>query len=245
MRFFKTIITIATICLFVLLGCNKEDELGEVIVKIKLIDENEYEMENKSGINVVLTRGQEKYSSTTNSLGESYFDNLPYGIFNVELEKEGYISDLCTPSIEYHDNDSIDFFRFNMLEIPKYSVKIDSIIRKRDMDYDSRLYAYGKLQNKKGIPKVQYRLITYFGDKENVSKDNFQFYHYTAILGWKIEGNNCELMITNWVNSFIVPPEADTLYVRFYPCASYFDWIPIREQAFGTPSDVFKWIVPN
>ena len=234
------------VCLILFFGCKKDDELNNVTMNIKLIDENDYEIENSNNIIVILTRGQENYAGSTNSNGNCIFENLPYGVFKVELKKNGFISESISPELLYYENDSIDVYKFKMLEIPQYTVSIDSITRSYEMDYERRLYAYGVLNNTKGIPKVQYRLISYFSDSEDVSKDNYSFYHYTSILGGKIEDDNtCELMITNWVNSFIVPPEADTLYVRFYPCAQYSDWIPIREEAFGTPSDVFKWIVPN
>lgn len=236
---------ISLICLILFFGCNKEDELSDVTLNIKLIDENDYPVENGSNIIVTLTRGQENYSETTTSNGNCTFESLPHGVFNVELKKDGFISEYIAPKLSYYEIDSIDVHQFKMLEIPQYTVSIDSITRSYEMDYETRLYGYGTLHNIKGIPKIQYRLIAYFSDNEDVSKNNYTFYHYTTILGWKIANNSCELMITNWVNSFIVPPEADTLYVRFYPCARYPDWGPIREEAFGSPSDAFKWIVPE
>lgn len=243
MKAFKTTQIILLACFIFFVGCNKEDELRDVTVNIKLIDENGYDIENGEDITVILARGQENYSGTTNSKGDCNFKNLPYGTFNVNLQKNGFVSEFIAPELMYRDNDTVDVYKIKMLEIPEYTVSIDSIARSYKMDYESRLFAYGTVNHTKGIPKVQYRLISYFGDNRDVSKDNYLFYHYTHVMSGEVVKDISKLTITNWANSYIVPPGADTLYVRFYPCAQYHEWITIREEALGTPSDVFKWAV--
>ena len=129
------------------------------------------------------------------------------------------------------------------MEIPNYQISFDSIKRKPVIEDNLRLYGYGKLHNTKGLPKIQYQSIAYFSNKVGVSKDDYLFYHFGAIIIHYINGDNCQIWITNCTNSYLVPPGYDTLYVRIYPIATYPEWLEIREEAFGVPSDVYKWVI--
>jgi hypothetical protein len=60
-----------------------------------------------------------------------------------------------------------------------------------------------------------------------------------------IKGNNCQIWIPNWTNPYLVPPGYDSLYVRVYPRAAHPEWLEIREEAFGIPSEVYKWAIPK
>jgi len=100
-------------------------------------------------------------------------------------------------------------------------------------------------QNIKGLPKIQYSTIVYFSNNINVSKDNYLFYHFGAVMYFYINCNNCQIQVSNWIYPYLVPPGYDTLYVRVYPRAAYPEWLDIREDAFGIPSEVYKWVVPK
>lgn len=245
MKIAKTIGFLFLICATLLFSCKKEDELNDVAVKVTLIDENESPIGDNSGVGVVLSRGQEKFQATTDVNGQCVFPGFPFGIFNVKLEKEGFISEYIHSELTHHENDSIAVHSFKMLEMPDIKISIDSITIRPDEGYNFRLWAYGKLYNAEGTPRIQYNGIAYFGDHENVSKDDYILYHYCAIVKHYIKGNNCQIWITNWRFSNLVPPGYDALYIRFYPVPPYPEWLTIREEALGEPSDVFEWIVPN
>ena len=86
-----------------------------------------------------------------------------------------------------------------MLEIPDIKITIDSIEISPDFDYTWRLFAYGKLFNAQVPPRMQYDGIVYFGDTENVSKDDYILYHYAAIIKHYIDGDNCQIWLTRWI----------------------------------------------
>lgn len=245
MRIFRTVKLILSVGILFLASCKKQDVPTNVVVGVNLIDENEYAITNNSGIHVTLSEGQNKFAGVTGSNGECTFNNLPYGTYNVQFEKSGFISEFINPFLRHSENDSINFHAFKMHEIPKYQISLDSISRKSEVGDDSRLYGYGKLHNTKGLPKIQYQTIVYFSNNVNVSKDNYLFYHFGAIIIHYINGNNCQIWMSNWTSAYLVPPGYDTLYVRVYPNAFYQEWFKIREEAFGIPSEVFKWVIPK
>jgi len=245
MRIFKTVKLLASVGIFLFANCKKQDIPTSIVVDVNLIDENGYAIAGNSGINITLSDGQEKFQGVTGSNGECTFNNLPYGTFNVQFEKSGFISEYINPGLLHNVNDSTNFHPYKMLEIPNYQISLDSIKTKSETGDNSRLYGYGKLHNTKGLPKIQYETIVYFSNNINVSKDNYLFYHFGAVLYWYINGNNCQIQISNWTNPYLVPPGYDTLYVRVYPRAAHPEWLDIREDAFGVPSEVFIWVVPK
>ncbi len=245
MRILGTVKLIISVGIFLLASCKKQETPTNIVVNVNLIDENEYVITNNSGINITLSDGQENFMGVTGSNGECTFNNLPYGTFNVKFEKSGFISEYINPVLSHNENDSINFHSYKMLEIPNFEISLDSINRKSKVGDNSRLYGYGKLHNTKGLPKIQYETIVYFSNNINVSKDNYLFYHFGAVMIFYINGNNCQIWMSNPLISYLVPPGYDTLYVRVYARAAHPEWLDIREEAFGVPSDVYKWVIPK
>lgn len=235
-------IVLLIFCLFVL-GCEKENENPNLIIKAKLIDENGYALVDNSGVNVRLIRGQELYQGTTDSKGECSFPDFPYGIFNVQFEKNGYISEYRNPQITYHDTDTSNVFSYNLVEVPKYEIVIDSITKSRHQYSTNGYYGYARLKNMKGKPSIQLSSRVYFSDKSDVSSEKYLFFHYGPMLIFLINGDKCIVWIRSDGEKTYIPPGYDTLYVRVYPIALNGDWYIVREEALGKPSEVFKWKV--
>lgn len=227
-------------CVFVL-GCKKDNDLPNLVLKIKLFDENGYSVSDKSDIKILLSRGLESFHGVTDSKGECSFSNFPYGIFNVQLEKNGFISEFMNPELTYHENDTLDVHTYNMVEIPNFEIIIDSIT-KSTSSYDG-YFGYARLKSTNGKPLIQYNSRVYFSDKNDVSKDNYLFFLYGPILAWFIDGDNCIVWIRDMHSDNPVPSGYETLYVRIYPKAFNGDWYLFREEALGKPSEVFKWKV--
>lgn len=231
-----------TFCLiFLFIGCEKERESADIVVKVNMLDENENIITDKSGVDISLSSGKATFHGITDVQGQCIFKNLPYDIFSGTLKKPEYISDLIHPELSNYKEDTTLIRNFTIIEIPKYQIKIDSIIL--EPKFKERLLGYGKIKNTKGLPKLQYFALAYFSNNSGVSKENYLFYHYASIQRWNINGDNCVLRITNWVNQYLIPPGYDSLYVRIYPSATYREWTNIRPEAFGTPSDVFNWVI--
>ncbi|MCA1761211.1 MAG: hypothetical protein LC658_15690, partial [Bacteroidales bacterium] len=202
------------ILFFVPAACEKEEELHDIEVKVQLIDENGYSLDDRSGVAITLSRGSETFHGISDDQGKSVFSDLPYGIFNVLLEKEGFISDLIQPEITNHKGDSVWSYDFRMVEIPNYRLRIDSIII--DPAFGKKLLAFGEIYNTKGLPAIQLGMRVFFGDTPDVSKDNYLYYHFGTIMKRLINDGYYEMWITNWYGS-LIQGDFDTLYVRVYP----------------------------
>ncbi|MBW6536947.1 MAG: hypothetical protein K0B11_18205 [Mariniphaga sp.] len=209
---------------------------------MKLIDQNWLPLSDHSGIAITLSRGSELFEGVTDEKGKFVFYDLPYGIFDVSLEKDGFISDLIQPEITHHKGDSVWSHSFNMVEIPHFRLTIDSIII--DPAFGQKLLAYGTISETRGEPPHQYGMRVFFSDSPDVSKDNYLYYHFGTILKRLINDGYYEMWITNWYGR-LIQGDFDTLYVRVYPCAFYNEWLKLREEGLGTPAEVFEWVVPE
>lgn len=242
MRYFNLFGFLCLLLIVVLIACEKEEGLQDIEVSVKLIDQNWYPLTDYSGVSVTVTRGNETYQGITNEHGKYVLSKLPYGIFNVKLEKDGFISELIRPEIINHTSDSVWLHSFRMVEIPNFGLTIDSIfLKSRNED---RAFAYGDITDLKGMPAVQYGLRLFFSNTPDVSKDNYQFYHFGTIMGRLIKNGRYEMWISNFSGG-ILEGDYDTLYVRVYPCAFYTEWTKLRKEGLGIPAEVFKWVLPE
>lgn len=223
-------------------ACEKEEDLQDIEVKVQLIDENGYSLDDRSGVAIKVSRGSETFHGVSDKLGKYVFHDFPYGIFNVSLEKDGFISDLIQPEITNHKGDSVWSYDFRMVEIPNYRLRIDSIII--DPAFGKKLLAFGEIYNTKGLPAIQLGMRVFFSNTPDVSKDNYLYYHFGTILKRLIDDGYYEMWITSWYGS-LIQGDFDTLYVRVYPCAFYNEWLKLREEGLGTPAEVFEWMVPE
>ncbi len=242
MRYLKIIRILCLFMLLVPIACEKEKGFQDVEVTVKLTDQNWYPLPNHSGITVALTKDNETFKGITNEYGKTVFPKLPYGNFNVTLEKEGYIPDLIGPVVINNTSDSVWSYFFQMVEIPTFRISIDSIFYKSKMD--DRAFAYGNITDLKGMPAVQYGLRVFFGNTPDVSKDNYQYYHFGTIMGRLIKDGRYEMWISTWFGSMI-QGNNNTLYLRVYPCAYYSEWTKLRKEGLGTPGEVYKWVLPE
>lgn len=242
MRYFKLFGFLCLLLAVALIACEKKEGFQDVDVTVKLTDQNWYPLTDHSGVTVALTKGNETIKGITNENGKSVFPKLPYGSFNVTFEKEGYIPDLIGPFVIDNTSDSVWSYFFQMVEIPTFRITIDSIFYKSRMD--DRAFAYGNITDLKGMPAVQYVLRIFFGNTPDVSKDNYQFYHFGTIMGRLIKDGRYEMWIINWYGQMI-QGNFDKLYVRIYPCAYYQKWTTLRKEGLGTPAEVFEWVLPE
>lgn len=242
MRYFKFIGILCLLSVIVPIACEKQEGFQDVDVIVKLTDQNWYPGTDHSGVTVALTGGNETFTGITNQYGKTVFPKLPYGSFNVTLEKDGYIPDLIGPFVINNTSDSVWSYFFQMVEIPSFRITIDSIFYKSKMD--DRAFAYGNITGLKGMPAVQYGLRVFFGNTPDVSKGNYLFYHFGTIMGRLIKDGRYEMWISSWYGSMI-QGNSDTLYMRVYPCAYYQEWTKLRKEGLGNPSEVFEWVLPE
>jgi len=232
-----------SLCIFLFIGCSEKEEYltGEINGYVSAYDENGYSISDREGFNITLKNDSLSFYQKTGQEGWYSFEDMPYGNYKIDIQKEGFIQDNINAIIHHIGGYSPTFNAFAVHEIPDYEVSIDSIIL--EPTFGQRLWAYSKITNTKGLPKGQYELMVYFNDDKDVTKDNYMFYHYGCILKNTISEGLCIMWVNRWVYSYLYPDGYDSLFVRAYPRANYYDWLTVRKEAFGTPSEVFKWII--
>lgn len=240
----KKIIAFNLLLTFFAFGCNNEDVSNNITVKVNSVAENEQTVADQSGVQIELTRGSAIFTGVTDHTGRYIFKNLPYGIFNVKLSKPGFISDLIAPELSNQTTDSTLERNYRMLKIPQFKLEIDSIAMPPAGE-TYRMYAFGRITNLLEPKTFQYAARVFFSDKPDVTYENNVFWHYGYVLRTAIENDKCRIGITNWHHSWLIPAGYDSLFVRIYPCVSYFEWTTRRDEALGTPSDVFLWHIKN
>lgn len=237
-HFFRVIFL--SVCIL-LSACEKEEDLQDIEVEVKLIDENDYPLPDHSGTEITLSRGNETYTGITDENGRYVFHSFPYGIFKVSLEQEDFISAVSQPELVNHKGDSVLVHRFRMVEIPHFQLTIDSITVK---SFGDKLLAFGEIFNTRGEVAHQYGARVFFSNTPDVSKDNYLYYHFGTLLKRLIHNGRYEMWITSWFGS-LIQGDYDTLYVKVYPCAFYHDVLTLRKEGLGTPTEVFEWEVPE
>ena len=227
------------LCFFA--GCERDEVVltGEITGYLKVYDENSYSISEKDKFEITLKNDSLTESCITDDAGWFSFKNIPNGNYSAEVKKDGFIQDEKKVVIHHIGGYSPTFKAITMHRIPQFQISIDSIIV--EPTYGERLWAYSHISNYTDLPKIQYEVMVYFNDTENVSKDDYLFYHYGSILPRNILGDQCIMWVSMWDYNFLYPDGYDSLYVRGYPRANYLDWFTLREEAFGTPSEVFKW----
>jgi len=83
------------ICFFILmLGCKKDNDVSNLVLRIKLFDENGYSVSDKSGAKIILTRGLETFHGETDSKGECVFVISPLVFLMFNSKRMGLFQNL-------------------------------------------------------------------------------------------------------------------------------------------------------
>lgn len=230
------------ILVLILISCRKERELltGDIMGRILVYNEDGTSSPDNSGVIVNLFSDTTFIkNATTDENGQYRLNNIGYGKYKIDLQKENYI-EVNADYLIYHVGGYSPTIKDGYLyEIPDYILVIDSI---KLVLPDYRLKVYLKLNGDTVFPFFSYRIVGYCSTTPEVSKDNYSilitghvvndplYYPYSA--HGEISGNVGSL------NTL------DKYYIRFYLLAfgQFFDG-PINKKALGNPSNVisFKW----
>jgi len=233
--------TILMLCVLAA-SCEKSDpELlsGDIAGIVEVYDENQYLLEDMSGVQLSLTDGTLTFQSSTDQSGKFLFEDIDYGNYQADLVLEGYIKTYGDKPIHHLGGYSPTLMDYRLYEVPKFETQIDSI---NFNGIYERSYIYVKLQELSGIPKIAYTFWCFFGDSPDVSAEQFIGRNSGWMWSPELDGVLTEISVEIWDHGFD-QLNSDTIYLRVYPQAwgqGYYDYYP---ESLGLASNVISFVV--
>ena len=237
--------------LVLLTACKKEDlSLGDDDIKgtVKLIDIYREELSDKSGVVVNLTGYNVDMQTITDEDGTFYFNNVPFGVYQVEVEKENFIQEETGFSISHYEKSGrYTGALLHMNEVPDFEVSVDSVVFIQENEYYK---IYLKIVEDYSNLEI-FDLLCYASDSPDVSylnyKDNFLVYVWTYF-GLDYYSGDFSVEYDLDMSDY-----SDTIYLRAYPQA-YFDglypnndkdYYTAKPGTFGKPSAVYAFTLED
>jgi len=233
-----------TILLFCLLAaaCEKSDPdllSGDIAGIVKVYDENQYLLEDMSGVQLSLTDETFTSQTITDPSGKFLFEDINYGNYQADLEMEGYIKPYRDYPLHHLGGYSPTLVEYSIYEVPKFETQIDSI--NFNGTYE-RSYIYVNLQGLSGIPKIAYNFWCFFSSTPDVSNEQYVARNSGWMWSPELEGQLTEISVEIWDRRFdqLI---SDTIYLRVYPQAwgqGYYDYYP---ESLGLASNVISFVI--
>lgn len=230
---------------FILLsGCQPDNEIikGSISGFISSLDQSAVLLNDQSGVEVKLYKDSSLIGTMmTNANGKYAFDDVQYGKYRIELEKEGFVSDWERQFIHHIGGYSPTIASYTLYEIPTYSLSIDSI------SFDTEYYffsIYVKFNGDTILPASNYGYVirAFAGTSPDVSEDNnvAAGKAYLTDTDYELYPKKMRAVVRMYIwdleNHDIL--RTGTFYLRLYPLAmgqGYWihDYLP---KALGPPS---------
>lgn len=125
---------------FVLLaGCQRDKEIikGSISGFINTLDQSTFPLTDQSGVEVQLYKDTAFIDSKlTDSNGKYAFEDIPYGTYRIDLDKEGFVAGLYQPLVHHIGGYSPTPANYPLYEVPTYLLSIDSL------SYDTNNYFF-------------------------------------------------------------------------------------------------------
>jgi len=232
------------ILLFCLLAaaCEKSDPdllSGDIVGFVEVYDENQYPLEDKSGVLLSLTNETFTTQTSSDPSGKFLFEDINYGNYQADLEMEGFIKPYRDYPLHHLGGYSPTLVNYHIYEVPRFETRIDSI---NFNGIYERSYIHVNLQELSGIPRIAYTFWCFFGTSPDVSNEQF----FGRNSGWmwsrEIDGLLTEISVEIWDWGFD-QLASDTIYLRVYPQAwgqGYYDYYP---ESLGLASNVISFVV--
>lgn len=223
-------------------ACEKSDpELlsGDIAGIVEVYDENNYLLEDMSGIQLSLTDGTFTAQSSSDPSGKFLFEDIDYGNYEADMALEGYIKTYGDKPIHHLGGYSPTLVQYKIYEVPKFETQIDSIIYNGIYE---RSYIYVKLQQLSGIPKLAYNFWCFFGDSPDVSAETYIGRNSGWMWSPELDGLLTEISVEIWDHGFD-QLDSDTVYLRVYPQAwgqGYYEYYP---ESLGQASNVISFVI--
>ena len=199
-------------------GCEKAEPVllsGDISGRVIVYDENHYQQDDQSGVQVSLTDGSLVDETFTDATGRFLLEDIDYGNYQVDLVLEGYVKSYRDYTLHHLGGYSPTIVTYSLHEIPKFDTWIDSI--QFNGKYE-RSYIYVTLQGLSGVPDLGFNYWCYFSDTPDVSRDQYVAKAFAWMYTFDEDDNLTEIEFEMYDNGFdqLV---TDSIYVCVYPQA--------------------------
>ncbi|HJZ40130.1 MAG TPA: hypothetical protein VJ203_07170 [Bacteroidales bacterium] len=238
--------------LLVLASCQPEENTisGDITGLIVTYAQDYTVHSDQSEVQVSLYKESELLGFTyTDSHGQYVFQDIPYGRYRVDYQKEKFIQTRSLHTVHHIGGSSPTWASFFLFEIPTYQYTLDSIAYD---DNNSVLSVFLTITGDT-LPTTNniyfFRFRVFFSNSPDITNDNYNC-QGKGYLYEVISENTAGLAATGRIYTYEINNDfellkAGTIYMRIYPLASgqgYWieDYFP---QALGKPSNVlpFEW----
>lgn len=226
--------SIIVLLLMAAAACEKaEPELltGDILGVVDLFDQDQYVLEDLSGVRVRLQSDAFLAETVTNSAGEFAFPDMDYGNYSFYAEKENFVASFYE-DVQFHHLGGYNPTRISrtLHAVPDFGLEIDSV----HLQYGD-FYLWLRFTDWNGYPKNWYFFRCYFSGSPEVSKDAFHTHSQGWIYGPWIANDRYEARLENYLVDDIV---SDSIYLRIYPEALNQGLYTYNPQALGKASEV-------
>ena len=223
-------------------ACEKADPdllSGDIAGMVKVYVENNYLLEDMTGVQLSLTDETFTAQTSTDPSGKFLFEDVDYGNYQIDLEMAGYIKTYRDYTLHHLGGYSPTMVEYRLYEVPKFETRIDSI---RYNGKYGRSDIYVNLKELSGIPKIAYIFWCFFSNTPDVSNEQFVAKNSGWMWSPELDGLLTEISVDIWDMRFdqLV---SDTIYLCVYPQAwgqGYYDYYP---ESLGKASTVISFVV--
>lgn len=241
------------IALFLLLAnCQKDEEIitGDIAGKIYIYDQYGIMASDQSGVTVTLFHDTALVATElTDTRGQYGFKDLPYGKYQISLQKNLFIQTWEKKKVFHAGGYSPTIADYHMYEIPTYELTLESVGYYAN---DYRLIVHLKFNGDTILPQNSYGmpLRVFAGNSPDVSRDNFVSAGKSYLSDYDLENWLGKSDVYGSIHEYEMDQnfaqlKEGTIYLRLYPIAlgqGYWinDYFP---EALGPPSSVisFNW----
>jgi hypothetical protein len=234
-------VTIVILFLLAYAGCDKTEPVllsGDIAGMVKIYDENYFPLEDQSGAGVRLLADSIVAQTYTGASGEFLLEDIFYGNYQVELEKEGFVKAYGKYQVHHLGGYSPTLAEYSLYEIPKFETTIDSL---RFNGMYERSYIYVTLSGLSGLPRIGYYFRCYCSNTPDVSRDQY----VSTNLGWmfspEMGGLLTEILLDIGDYNFNQLIQ-DTIYMCVYPQSWGQDWYDFYPESLGSSSNVISFL---
>jgi hypothetical protein len=237
---------ISFVLLLTLVACGEKDAPvleGDIHGRVSLVDEYGYPITDKSGVKVRLTGEDTELETTTDSYGHYIFQNMPFGIYQINLTRENYVEKDWNVSFGHAGGEAPAAISQVMNKVPEFHYGIDSM---RYDGYYFYIYLHIIDPTKAFSDDVTCYVHCFFSQSPDVSCENFE-----NSFMWLTYGHNALYYSFGYAHNNFLMEYTGTVYCRIY-AQTYYNEVwegalayphPVYPETLGPPSEVFSFTV--
>ncbi len=232
--------------ILLMVACESESEApiitGTVKGSIQITDGYGYNLEDRSGVEIVISSDAYSADTTTDYAGNFRFENVPFGKYQLTCTKENYVQETGHADFGHAGGEVATTVSERLLGIPDFGYTVEFIEKN-----GCYLNIYVTLNEaSKSHAGDYYSAAVFYAENPDVDRDNYD--DYTIEYGYYPAGDawNLAFWCCRSYDEVFSDFDSDSVYCRVYPIAYYHNYSEeeLLLQPMGKPSNVFSFENP-